>query len=116
MGVPSRIGVACLVLAFLVLGKTLGCGDDPKDGAASSSSGGTSGGPSGGSSSGSSSGASPDAGGSEGGAISEDDGLIPTTSIWRTTTEWYRPIDSAPVVEHSSSMIAALAQWGLSGD
>ena len=53
--------------------------------------------------------------GTSGGAIAEDDGLIPTTSIWRTTTEWYRPVDAAPIAAHSAEMIGALAKWGTTG-
>jgi serine/threonine-protein kinase len=43
------------------------------------------------------------------------DAVIPTDSIWRSTSEWYRPIDGAPTAEHSSEMIGALARWGTSG-
>lgn len=42
-----------------------------------------------------------------------DDGLVPGDSVWRTTSEWYRPIDTAPVAETSGEMIAALKTWGL---
>ena len=43
------------------------------------------------------------------------DGLTPADSIWRTKSEWYRPIATAPVVEHSSSMIGAITRWGTTG-
>src|SRR5262249_44648307 len=33
--------------------------------------------------------------------------------IWRTTTEWYRPIDTAPIAEHSAEMISELKKWGI---
>ncbi len=49
------------------------------------------------------------------GTAGNDDGLVPSDSIWRTTSEWYRPIDAAPVAAHSSSMIGAIAKWGTTG-
>lgn len=57
------------------------------------------------------------AGGGAGGGVSptDDDGLVPPGSVWRTTSEWYRPIATAPVAEHSSEMIAALERWGQTG-
>jgi hypothetical protein len=44
-----------------------------------------------------------------------DQGLIPQGTVFRSTTEWYREIDTAPVAEHSNEMIAALTRWGTSG-
>jgi len=49
------------------------------------------------------------------GQNAEDEGLIPAGSIWRKTTEWYRPVATAPIAEHSSEMIGALAKWGTTG-
>ena len=50
-----------------------------------------------------------------GGGGADDDGLLPTTSVWRSTNEWYRNVDDAPVVEHSAEMISEMAKWGDSG-
>jgi hypothetical protein len=82
----------------------------------SSSGGGSSGasgssGSSGASGSSGSSGAVVD-GGSSGMTDPPDNGLIPQNSNWRSTSEWYRNIESAPVAEHSSEMIGALLNWG----
>src|SRR5690349_18152817 len=41
--------------------------------------------------------------------------LIPSTSVWHRTTEWYRAIDTAPVADSSAEMIGALKQWGTTG-
>jgi len=41
--------------------------------------------------------------------------LIPYDSIWRTTTEWYRPVDKAPKADISDEMIGALKMWGTTG-
>ena len=47
--------------------------------------------------------------------LADDDGLLPTTSVWRSTNEWYRNVDSAPVVEHSAEMIGEMQMWGKTG-
>ena len=47
--------------------------------------------------------------------VADDDGLLPTTSVWRSTNEWYRNVDDAPVVEHSAEMIAEMRMWGKTG-
>ena len=98
-----------LALGLLALTGTQACSSDETAGGTSGGTSGASGGTSG--ASGGTSGTS----GTSGGPISQDDGLIPTTSIWRKTTEWYRPVDTAPVAEHSAEMIGALAQWGTTG-
>jgi hypothetical protein len=41
-----------------------------------------------------------------------DDGILPGDSLWRTTSEWYRPITDAPVAAVSGEMISALRTWG----
>lgn len=110
-----------LGLGFMVLVLSCSsCGEDAKNpGASASSSGSASGGTSSGSSGQSSGTTSSGGNGSSSGTsgnvdpTTPDDGLIPSTSIWRTTTEWYRVIENAPVAETSGEMIAALAQWGL---
>ena len=84
------LGNVALVLAVLGFGAVQGCYNDNPSGSSGSS-------------------------GPSGGPVGADDGLIRTTSIWRTTTEWYRVIDTAPVAETSSEMIGALAQWGTTG-
>ncbi len=115
-----RLLAQCLGIGFVLLAATQACSSDDgaPDGSSSGASGGTSGasgGTSGSGTSGGTSGASGGTSGTSGGPIGEDDGLIPTTSIWRTTTEWYRPIGDAPVAASSSEMIGALQQWGTTG-
>src|SRR4051812_3047321 len=120
MRLPPRVSLGLLGLGLIVLASVLACGGDddnkgagPSSGSTSSSSGASSGssgtGPDGSASSSSSS-------SSSGGPLAADDGLVPTTSIWRTTTEWYRAIDTAPVADTSSEMIGALQKWGLTGN
>lgn len=92
----SALGVTCLACSG-------GDGEGSSSGGSSASSGGTS---SGGSSSGASSTSS---GGSSGAA---DEGLLPDSSVWRKTSEWYRRIDTAPVAEPSAEMISAIKTWG----
>ena len=46
-------------------------------------------------------------------ATTDDDGLLPADAKWRTTSEWYRAIDTAPVAQDSASMLAALPNWGI---
>jgi len=56
------------------------------------------------------------AGSSGGGAgVVDENSLLPTDSVWQRTSEWYRPIDGAPVAEHSAQMVGALAKWGTTG-
>ena len=107
------LGNGVLALSLLALASTQACSSDETGAGTSGTSGGTTDGTSGGTSgtSGGTSGTS----GTSGGPISADDGLIPTTSIWRKTTEWYRPVDTAPVAAHSAEMIGALGQWGTTG-
>lgn len=44
-----------------------------------------------------------------------DNGLVPQDSPWRTGSEWYRNVETAPVAEHSSEMLQALVRWGTTG-
>ncbi|MBS2016336.1 MAG: hypothetical protein JST00_25860 [Deltaproteobacteria bacterium] len=102
---------------FVALVATQACGGDDTGGGSSGGSSGSSGGSSSGTSGSSSgtSGASSGTSGSSGVQPGDDDGLIPSTSPWRKSMEWYRAIDKAPVAEHSSQMIGALQQWGTTG-
>ena len=105
------LGLGLLALVAAVVA----CSDDGTDPGAGSSSGSSGASSSGASSSGASSGASGSSGassGSSGGVVPADEGLVPGDSVWRTTSEWYRPIDAAPVAEPSGEMIAALKTWG----
>lgn len=111
-----RSGIFLAGLFALVA--TQACGGDETEGgssggASTSSSGGSSSGSSGASSG--SSGASSGTSGSSGTPPGDDEGLIPITSPWRKSMEWYRAIDKAPVAEHSAQMIGALRQWGTTG-
>ena len=121
MRVHAGLPVGIIGLGLLTLCKTLACSSDetttPGGGSSSGSSGssGASGGEMSSGSSGASGGMSSGSSGTSGGPIGEDDAIIPTTSIWRTTTEWYRAIDTAPVAAHSGEMIGALDQWGTTG-
>lgn len=114
------IGLFALLsgLGLIALVTTLACTSDSNkngSGANTASSGGASSGASSGSSSGGASSGASSTSGASGGPIAEDDGLIPTTSIWRRGTEWVRPVDTAPIAEHSGEMIGALAKWGTTG-
>ena len=116
MIIRGSLSLALLGLGFLTLTTTLACSSDDANAPGGGSSSGTSGSSSGSSgSSGGSSGTSGGSSGSSGGPIAADDGLVPTTSIWRTTSEWFRAIDTAPVAASSGEMIGALEQWGDSG-
>jgi hypothetical protein len=117
MSIRAGLSVGLLAVGILAM-KTLGCSSDDTTGGGSSS--GSSGDGSSGSSgasgtSGGTSGTSGGTSGTSGGPIAADDGLIPTTSIWRTTSEWFREISAAPVAGNSGEMIGALAQWGTTG-
>ena len=115
---------------FLLLALAACSGDDDAsdddDASSSGGSSGSSGNPTGGSSSssgnatssGGSSGntSSGNPGGSSGTAAADPNGLLPTDSIWQTTSEWYRDISQAPTAEHSDEMIGALPQWGDTGN
>lgn len=110
-----------LVAASLFTVACTSCGDDDaaKAGGSSSGTSGSGGTSSGGASSGGGSSGGTSSGGTSSGGTSgaplppaPDDGLIPSTSIWRTTSEWYRAIDGAPTAEHSGEMIGAVKTWG----
>src|SRR5262249_10844852 len=100
-----------LAIALLVLGHAFACSSDP---------GGTDGNP-GGSNNGTPGNGTPGNGtpgnGTPGNGTPtlDEDAIIPANSVWRQTSEWYRAIDDAPVAEHSSEMIGALAKWGQTG-
>lgn len=110
-----------VVFAMFVLSCSSCGGEDAKNAGASSSGTSASGGASGTSASGGTSGQSSSgtsgASGSSGTSgnidpTTPDEGLIPNTSVWRTKTEWYRVVETAPVAEHSADMISALKMWG----
>jgi serine/threonine-protein kinase len=114
-------GVTSAAIVVLGFATALACGGD--DAASTSSGGASSGGASsGGASSGgasssgaSSSGASSTSSGggsSSGGPVAADEGLVPDGSVWRARSEWFRPVDTAPVAEISSEMVGAIKTWG----
>lgn len=111
----TRSSFSLLALGILALAKTLACSgagdDDP--GISPSGGGSSSGGDASSADAPRGDEAIPDDGG---GTIADDDGLVPMSAIWRTSTEWFRAIDTAPIAETSSEMIGALQKWGQTGD
>jgi hypothetical protein len=96
-GAMSAAGAAVVVLG---LATVIACGG----GAGSNSSGGAS-------SSGASSTSSGN-GSSSRRPVAADEGLVPAGSVWRARSEWFRPIDTAPVAAISSEMVGAIKTWG----
>ena len=47
--------------------------------------------------------------------VDTGNGLLPANAGWKTSSEWYRSIENAPVAEHSAAMIGGIPQWGKTG-
>ena len=45
-------------------------------------------------------------------APGDENGLIPTDSIWHTTSEWYRNIATAPTTDESDALMSTLSEFG----